>query len=77
MLPTECNAQSLDKCYNCDDHCMAKSVCYELMCNICKEKYDGEMGRMHRLRKWEHYKSSIKGDGKTAMGGHYRDKHKG
>ena len=77
LLPTACNAKSATKCYKCDANCMSKSICYELLCNICKEKYDGETGRLNRLRKWEHYRSAIKGNGSTAMGAHYRDKHQG
>ena len=32
---------------------------------------------MNRLRKWEHFRSAMKGNGSTAMGSHYRDKHNG
>ena len=49
LLPTACNAKSATKCYKCDANCMSKSICYELLCNICKEKYDGETGRLNRL----------------------------
>ena len=56
---------------------MSKSVCYELECTICRDNYDGETGRINRLRKWEHFKFAINFNGSTAMGGHYRDKHKG
>ena len=57
LRPTPCNKQNASKCYQCDDKCMIKNITYLLTCNICKEEYVGETGRLKRNRCWEHYKS--------------------
>ena len=54
---------------------MKKSICYELECSICHERYDGETGRYCRCQKWDHYKPSVNKDNRTAMGSHYKNKH--
>ena len=54
---------------------MIKNITYLLTCNICKEEYVGETGRLKRNRCWEHYKSLRDSNNKTAMGNHYLKAH--
>ena len=75
LLPTKCNKKNDNTCYSCDDKCMAKNLCYELTCNICYQKYDGETGRCKRHRIWEHFKSAQNKNSATAMGRHYSTHH--
>jgi hypothetical protein len=72
---TKCNKMNDTKCYQCDKQCMSKNICYQLMCSICQQHYLGETGRFKRNRIWEHYRSVINKDDKTAMGRHYKTHH--
>lgn len=75
LHPTKCNKMNDTKCYQCDKQCMSKNICYQLMCSICQQHYLGETGRFKRNRIWEHYRSVINKDDKTAMGRHYKTHH--
>ena len=54
---------------------MKKNVTYKLTCNICNAEYVGETGRFKRNRCWEHYKSVVDHNNKTAMGKHFQLSH--
>ena len=75
LKPTKCNNQSHTTCYDCDDTCMTKNICYQLTCDVCEHRYIGETGKFKRNRTWQHYKSVNNSNEATGMGRHYNDKH--